>query len=91
MRHCERFPKYTNIMLVKEVHERLFHRGIEPIYYELKKSYCGVGIKDSIEEVIRRCQMCNEKSRGCEFSTSTKPMEKIAIDITHEEQANNDF
>lgn len=81
--------------LIKEVHERLFHRGIEPIYCELKKSYYWVGIKDSIKEVIRRRQICNENNRknnrGCEFVTSTKPMERVAIDIMHEEQANNDF
>lgn len=83
----------TRKELVVEMHKRLLHRGLEPIYYRLKQEYYWPGMKNAIRNVIRKCRICVENNRknggGSEFVTTSRPLEKIAIDIMKVEEGLN--
>jgi Integrase zinc binding domain len=71
--------------LAQETHERLSHRGLESIYYEMKKEYYWPGIKNTIKNVIRKCKICMEnnrkKSGGVDFVMTSRRLQKVALDI----------
>lgn len=71
--------------LVVDAHYKIGHKGIESTYYELKSRYYWPGIKNTIKNVIKKCEKCciyNEKKRGgCEFVESTRKLEKVALDL----------
>ena len=71
--------------LVREAHEKLEHRGLEAVYYEMKERLYWPGMKETIAEVIRRCETCQINNRkkmgGCEFVRTTRVLEKVALDI----------
>jgi transposase InsO family protein len=77
-----------------ETHEKLLHRGVEPIYHNLKREYYWPGIKETIVNVVKKCQICIENNRkqsgGSDFVTTSRPWEKVAIDIMkiNEEEIN---
>lgn len=71
--------------LVVETHERLQHRGLCSVYYELKKNLYWIGMKKTVENVCKKCVVCiqgNRKNKqGYTYVETSKPMEKVAIDI----------
>lgn len=71
--------------IVKTIHERLLHRGLASIKYELKKEHNWEDANKLIEEVIKECEVCSKNNRkhsgGCELVETTKIMEKTGIDI----------
>ena len=72
-------------MIVEECHKDLLHRGIEAVYYELKRKYYGPGIKETIKRMIKECETCqmvNRKRKGVfEYVTTTRPFEKVGLDL----------
>lgn len=73
--------------LCKRYHEELLHRGYEPVYYEMKKEFYWPGIRKTICNVIKECEICeinNRKNKEPpEYVTSTEPLEKVALDLLH--------
>lgn len=71
--------------LIISAHKDLNHRGVEPTYYKIKKEYYWIGLKKSVENIIKRCDVCNKTNRknknGYEFVETTKQFEKVAIDL----------
>lgn len=71
--------------LVEQVHEKLNHRSMEAVYYNLKKTYYWPGMKAYIREQLRKCGICEtnnrKKSGGSDFVQSVEPLEKVAIDL----------
>ena len=68
-------------------HEKLQHRGAECVYYSLKQRMYWPGIKATIEKVVKQCAVCQENNRKKRnapvYVESSKPFEKVAIDIMH--------
>lgn len=64
--------------IIEEVHKKLLHREIEPVYYKLKERHYWPGIKREIEEIIKKCQICNiynrKKKTGNRFVTTTRKL-----------------
>jgi hypothetical protein len=73
------------IKIIKETHERLLHRGLKGIEYEIKKKYDWKNMKKLIEKCISICEICSKNKRklggGSEFVSTSYPLEKAAIDI----------
>lgn len=71
--------------LVEETHVKLLHRGIDACYYEMKKTLYWVGMKKTIENVIKNCGVCcrynRKNSGGSEFIETKRQMEKVGIDL----------
>lgn len=71
--------------LVKETHEKLIHCGIETVYYELEREYLWQGTRETIKNVIKRCEICSVNNRklngGFEFVETKNPLEIVGIDI----------
>lgn len=71
--------------LILAAHEELNHRGVEPTYYKIKQKYYWIGLKQSVENVIKKCEVCtrlNRKNRiGHDFVETNKQFEKVAIDL----------
>lgn len=71
--------------IVKEAHERLIHRGIEAVYYELKQQVYWPRMKADIYNVLKNCRICKEnnfkKKGGSIFVTTSRPLEKFAVDV----------
>ncbi|ELQ74545.1 LTR Retrotransposon [Trachipleistophora hominis] len=71
--------------LIIEAHLKANYRGLEPTYYELKERYHWLGMKRHITEIIKRCETCQQNNRkhteGNEMVSTTRPLEKVAIDI----------
>lgn len=77
-------------LLIQNIHDKLGHRGIESIYYQIKGEYYWPGIKETIKNVIKQCEVCQINNRKCtggsEFVTTSRPFEKVAIDLIEERQ-----
>jgi hypothetical protein len=77
--------KEERIRIVIKEHEKMNHRGTEPVYYEIKKNYYWPGIKETIAEAIKKCEVCQKLNRkntgGDRFIETTRRMEKVALDI----------
>lgn len=75
----------NKIKIIRNIHEKLIHRGIVPVKYELEKQFKWPKINQLIEKVISSCEICSKNSRklggGCELVTTSEPLEKTAIDI----------
>jgi hypothetical protein len=71
--------------LAREKHEELLHRGVESVYYELKQKFYWIGMKATIFEVLSKCKTCiemnNKKKGGSLFVTTSRVLEKVAIDL----------
>lgn len=71
--------------LVDKVHEKIGHRGLETTYYEMKKTWYWPGMKETIKNVIRACEICQKMNRknpgGEKFIEKSMRLEKIAVDI----------
>ncbi|KAM0684985.1 hypothetical protein COBT_003805 [Conglomerata obtusa] len=71
--------------LVVNIHEKSNHRGIESVYYELKKEYYWIGMKKTIENVIKKCETCaqiNRKNKcGYIYIETKRPLQKVGVDI----------
>lgn len=65
----------TNIILYNHRQER-FHRGIDETYNHIKRSYFWPNLKESITNIINRCELCLK----CKYERN--PM-KPAYNITH--------
>jgi Integrase zinc binding domain len=70
---------------VKKIHKEVGFKGVESMYYELKKKHYWPGVKEIIVNVIKECEICQENNRknrgGFEFITISRPYEKVAIDL----------
>jgi rubrerythrin len=70
---------------VIDLHEKLLHRGIEAVYYELKKEFYWPGIKTTISNVIRKCATCitnnRKKKGGTKFIETSRKFQKVALDL----------
>ncbi|KAM0686297.1 hypothetical protein COBT_002482 [Conglomerata obtusa] len=71
--------------LVVYIHEKLNHRCIEPVYYELKKEYYWIVMKKTIENVNKKCETCakiNRKNQcGYFYIETRRPLQKVGVDI----------
>lgn len=71
--------------LCMQTHEEILHRGYEAVYQEMKKFYYWPGIKQTIIRCIKECEVCQinnrKKSNPPEYVVTTKPFEKVALDI----------
>lgn len=71
--------------MIISAHKDLNHRGVEPTYYKIKKEYYTTGLKKSVENIIKKCDVCNKTNRknknGHEFVETTKQFEKVEIDL----------
>lgn len=61
------------------------HRGVEYVYHEIKKKYYWPYIKKQIESVLKKCELWQQYNRKSsnkdEFVTSSRPFEKVALDL----------
>lgn len=65
--------------LVEETHVKLLHRGVDTCYYEMKKTKYWVGMKKTIENVLKNCGVCcryNRKNSGGSESIETTRQRK---------------
>lgn len=71
--------------IVFDAHLEVNHRGIEPTYYNLKRKFYWIGMKKTIENIIKKCDVCLRLNRknmgGCEFVETTRQLEKVALDL----------
>lgn len=82
------------IKIIMETHQEINHRGIEETYYALKSKFYWPGIKNTIINCLKKCEICsinNRKRRiGNRFVTTSKIFEKVALDIMQVSE-NNKF
>ncbi|KAI5149341.1 hypothetical protein ENBRE01_0846 [Enteropsectra breve] len=75
----------AKLELVQKAHEELLHRSMEPMLYELRKSYTWPNMRQLISIVLARCETCNKNNRkhggGSNFIDTAHRLEKTAIDI----------
>lgn len=71
--------------LAEKAHSEINHRGLEASYYRLKQNYYWIGMKETVNNVIKKCETClkiNRKNRnGCEYVETTRQLEKVALDL----------
>lgn len=71
--------------LIIQTHEKLKHRGLEAVYYDLKKEYYWLGMSEEIKETLKKCQWCimgnRKRKQGFEFVITNRRGERIGIDI----------
>ncbi|KAI5153777.1 hypothetical protein ENBRE01_3245, partial [Enteropsectra breve] len=71
--------------IIRDIHEKLLHRGVVSVKYELEKYFKWTGVKDMIERIISTCEVCSKNNRklggGSEFVVTSAPLEKTAIDV----------
>lgn len=71
--------------LAEKAHIITNHRGVEPSYHNLKNNYYWVGMKKTVENVVRKCGICarlNRKNKGgCEYVETRFMFEKVALDL----------
>ncbi|KAF9758263.1 hypothetical protein NGRA_3187 [Nosema granulosis] len=69
------------VLIIKQYHEMLGHRGKTSVYYELRKKFYWPGIKKQIEEVLKGCETCQKYYRktkgGCDFIQTSRYLEKV--------------
>ncbi len=84
-REAEIPKKEIRESLIMSTHENLGHRSLGTVYYDMKFKYYWPGIKQDIEEVIKRCEVCQvcnrKKTGGCDFVSSRFYLEKVALDL----------
>jgi hypothetical protein len=61
LRKIPKVEERKNIVI--DAHEKLLHRGIEAVWYEIKGKWYWPGIKETIRNVIKRCKTCIEINR----------------------------
>ena len=49
--------------IIMKQHKEILHRGIEYVYYELKKTFYWPGIKLDIEKTLKKCEICLKVNR----------------------------
>lgn len=71
--------------IIKEIHERLLHRGLDSVKHELEQNYRWDNTTKLIQEIIKDCEVCSRNNRkhsgGSELVQTTERLEKTAIDI----------
>lgn len=71
--------------IIVNAHEETHHRGVEATYYAVKQKYYWIGMKKTIENVIKKCELCarynRKKTGGCEFIESNGIFEKVGVDL----------
>ena len=71
--------------MIKQVHEVLQHRGYKAVMYRIRKTHYWPGMKDTIREELKKCEVClinnRKKSGGSDFVTTNEPLEKLAVDV----------
>jgi hypothetical protein len=71
--------------IVIKKHEELAHREVEVIYYALKKDYYWPRMKETIANVIKKCEICGINNRkklgGSDYITTVRKLEKVAVDL----------
>ncbi|KAI5151978.1 hypothetical protein ENBRE01_2475 [Enteropsectra breve] len=71
--------------ILMEAHKKVGHKGLEATYYSVKSEMYWPGIRKDIEMLIKECNTCQRVNRkttgGSEFITTSRPMEKIGIDL----------
>jgi hypothetical protein len=71
--------------LIVNAHENLGHRSLGSVYYAMKFEFYWPGMKKDIEDVLKKCEVCQiynrKKSGGCDFVSSRFYLEKVALDL----------
>ena len=71
--------------LAEKAHMETNHRGVEASYYNLKQKYYWIGMKKTVENVVKRCEIClrtnRKNSGGCDFVETGRQLEKVALDL----------
>lgn len=71
--------------MLRETHEKLPHRGLKSVQYELEKKVKWNNMKEMTEQAIKTCGVCSKNnskhSGGCQLAQVSKPIEKTAIVI----------
>ena len=71
--------------LVVDTHAKLGHRGRDAVHYEMKDKWYWPGMKATIVNVIKECEMCQINNRkkfgGSEFVQTSRPLEKVGLDL----------
>lgn len=71
-------------------HQKLAHRGVKYVMYEISKEYYWPGVKQTIIDVCRECEICQINNRKSKvppiYVSSIKPYEKFAIDLMDHEE-----
>ncbi|KAF9756190.1 Transposon Tf2-9 polyprotein, partial [Nosema granulosis] len=84
-REAEIPKKEIRESLIMSTHEDLGHRSLGSVYYDMKFHYYWPGIKQDIEDVLKRCEVCQvynrKKTGGCDFVSSRFYLEKVAMDL----------
>ena len=76
--------------LIVDTHEKLQHRGLDSVYYDMKSKWYWPGMKDEIAKEMRECEVCQINNRkklgGSEFVETTRELEKVALDLASIEE-----
>jgi hypothetical protein len=79
--------------LVIETHEELVHRGTGAVYYKLKAKWYWPRMGKVIDQVIRKCEVCNinnrKKQGGSGFATTTWKLGKVGVDLAEIQEGGN--
>lgn len=71
--------------IIMETHERLKHRGIDAINYDMKGKWYWPGMRKTIINVVKACEVCQinnkKKMGGSEFVQTSRVLEKVALDL----------
>jgi transposase InsO family protein len=71
--------------LALEMHKELVHGGTGAVYYKSQAKWHWPGMKEMIDQVIKKCEVCNINDRkklgGGEFVTTTRKLEKVGDDL----------
>jgi len=71
--------------LITKAHERIGHRSVDAVYYFLRKEWYWPGMKETIREVLKKCEVCQINNRkdtgGSEFVTTSRRLEKVGLDM----------
>jgi hypothetical protein len=71
-------PEKMNSVI--ETHEELAHRESSVVYYKWRAKWHWSGMKEMIDQVIRKYEVCNinnrKKQGGCEFVIAMRKLEE---------------
>lgn len=71
--------------IIKKAHEKLLHRGVDAVIYELRNTISRPGTRQIVNDVLKECEICNKNNRkhggGAQFIPTQFRLEKTAIDI----------
>jgi hypothetical protein len=84
--HIAKIPKVEDRgKMIIDVHEELKHRSMSAVYHKIRKEWYWPNMKQDISIKLKGCETCQiwnrKNSGGCEFVTTSRPFEKVALDM----------